>query len=378
MFLNFRRLRRYQCMQLMTTCLVLSVVMVCWEQLDNGVVNHFKSTSYRYLVNSFSYINRSLTVPREEARRFSDFPYLLDHPDKCAGQDVFLLLFVKSRPENVGRRAAIRATWGNESYIQSALGVTVKVAFALGATEAPRRGRSGPQERLAAEDRLHGDLIQKDFLDSFHNLTLKLIMQLHWVHHRCRHARFFMTADDDIFVHTPNLVGYLQEARRRGAADLWIGRVYKGAPPIRSRDSKYFVPWEMYQWYAYPDYTAGAGYVVSGEVADKAYHASLTLNASLYIDDVFMGLCANAVGLSPQDHAFFSGDGRTPYHRCVYERMMTSHGHVEDLQELWAAATHPQVRRAASGPLGRLYCAAVRVALLCRPSATYPCKAAFS
>lgn len=386
MFVNFRRIRKCQCVQLMTTCLVLSVVMVCWEQLDNSVVSHVKSYSYRYLVNRFTYINKSLTIPREQARSFSNFRYLLDHPDKCAGKDVLLLLFVKTSPENIERRNAIRSTWGNETYIQNALGVTVKVVFALGAPhtqkEEPSRSKksgAGFQEQLIQEDRLHGDLIQQDFLDSFHNLTLKLILQFHWMHNRCAHARFLMTADDDIFIHMPNLVAYLQDMSSRGVTDFWIGRVHRGAPPIRSKDSKYYVSFEMYQWLSYPDYTAGAGYVVSRDVADKIYQATLTLNASLYIDDVFMGICGNAVGVSPQEHVYFSGEGKAPYHRCIYDQMMTSHGHVEDIYDLWKAATHPQVKQKTSGLIGRLYCTAVKVALLCRPYYfnTYPCKAAF-
>ncbi|KAK9538936.1 hypothetical protein VZT92_004075 [Zoarces viviparus] len=386
MFVNFRRIRKWQFVQLMTACLVLSVVMVCWEQLDNHVISHAKSYSYRYLVNRFTYINKSFTISREQARSFSSFPYLLDHPDKCVDKDVLLLLFVKSSPGNIERRNAIRSTWGNESYIQNALGVTVKVVFALGTPPAKKAGLSCStgsrvcfQEQLAREDRLSGDLIQQDFLDTFHNLTLKLILQFHWMHSRCAHARFLMTADDDVFVHMPNLVSYLQDMSSRGVTGLWVGRVHRGAPPIRSKDSKYYVPFEMYQWFSYPDYTAGAGYVVSRDVADKVYQATLTLNASLYIDDVFMGICGNAIGVSPQEHVYFSGEGKAPYHTCIYDQMMTSHGHVEDIYDLWKAATHPQVKQKTTGLIGRLYCTAVKMSLLCKPYYlnTYPCKAAF-
>lgn len=386
MLVNFRRIRKCQFVQVITTCLVLSVVMVCWEELDNNVVSHVKSYSYRYLVNSYNYINRSLTIPREQARRFSNFRYLLDHKDKCTGEDVLLLLFVKTCPENTERRRAIRSTWGNETYIQNSLGVTVKVLFALGAPQTrnpktlqTRRSGVGLQEQLIQEDRLHGDLIQQDFLDSFHNLTLKLILQFHWMHSNCAHARFMMTADDDIFIHMPNLLGYLQDTSSRGVTDLWVGRVHRGAPPIRSKNSKYYVPFKMYQWSTYPDYTAGAGYVVSSDVADKIYHATLTLNASLYIDDVFMGICANAIGVSPQENAFFAGEGKAPYHRCIYNQMMTSHGHVEDIYDVWKAAMQPQDKQQTSGLTDRLYCTAVKMSFLCRPYFvnTYPCKAAF-
>ncbi|KAM4728900.1 lactosylceramide 1,3-N-acetyl-beta-D-glucosaminyltransferase B [Anableps anableps] len=387
MFVNFRRIRKCQLVRLMTSCLLLSVVMICWEQLDLIVVSHVKSYSYRYLVNGFSFINRSLTIPREKARRFSDFPYLLDHPDKCADKDVLLLVFVKSFPDNTERRNAIRSTWGNETYIRNTLGVTVKVLFALGSIRRKevepswsKKSNDRFQRRLIWEDQLYGDLIQKDFLDSFYNLTLKLLLQFHWMHSHCAHARFFMTADDDVFVHMPNLVRYLQELSSKRVTDFWIGRVHVGAPPIRNKDSKYYVSYEMYQWSSYPDYTAGASYVISSDVADKIYHATLTLNASIYIDDVFMGICANAVNVSPQEHVYFSGEGKAPYHPCIYNQMMTSHGHVEDIQKLWREATHPKVKQSTSGLFGKLYCAAVRMYLLCKPGFinTYPCKAAFS
>lgn len=380
----FRRMRKCQRVQLMTTCLVLSVVMVCWEQ-ESAIVNHVKSYSYRYLDSGFLAINKSLTVTREQARAFSNFRYLLNNPDKCRDGDVLLLLFVKTSPENFERRRAIRATWGNETYIQRSLGATVKVLFALGAIRTKanepswtKRNAAVFQEQLVEENDLHGDLIQQDFLDSFHNLTLKLILQFHWMHRRCAHARFFMTADDDIFVHMPNLVRYLGAASSGDVADFWIGKVHRGAPPIRHKHSKYYVPLEMYQWPIYPDYTAGAAYVVSGEVAHRVYHATLTLNASIYIDDVFMGICGNAIGVSPQDHVYFAGEGKTPYHPCIYSQIMTSHGHVEDIYELWQAAT--QAREAGSGLVGRLYCTAMKVSLLCKPwyQETYSCRAAFA
>ncbi|XP_024290888.1 lactosylceramide 1,3-N-acetyl-beta-D-glucosaminyltransferase A [Oncorhynchus tshawytscha] len=385
MFVNFRRIRKCQCVQLMTTCLVLSVVMVCWEQLDSGMVSHINSYSYRYLVNSYTFINKSFTIPRQEAHMFSNHRYLLNHPYKCSEEkDILLLLLIKSSPENFERRRAIRSTWGNETYIRQDLGVTVKVMFVLGLpkqhdTAQTWRGRSGGiQDSLVDEDRRHGDMVQQDFVDTFHNLTLKLLLQFRWAHFYCPHARFLMTADNDIFVHMPNLVRYLQDMDRKGVTDFWIGHVHRGAPPIRQKESKYYVPQEMYPWASYPDYTAGAGYVVSRDVADKIYQASLTLNASLYIDDVFMGICANAMGVSPQEHVYFSGEGKAPYHLCIYDKMMTSHGHVADIYELWEAATNPEVKRVTSGHFGRLYCTAVKLTLLCRPYFfnTYPCKAA--
>ncbi|XP_035271640.1 lactosylceramide 1,3-N-acetyl-beta-D-glucosaminyltransferase A-like isoform X2 [Anguilla anguilla] len=381
MFVNLRRIRKWQCVRLMlmTTGLAMCMLLVSWEQLDHHVVSHMRSYSYRYLVNSYAFLNSSFSVGHARARALADPPFLIDPERKCAADDVLLLLFVKSSPKNVERRGAIRATWGNETYVRRELGAAVRVLFALG-VHPDARERAAVQRDLLREDALHGDLVQQDFLDTFHNLTAKLLLQLRWAHARCARARFLMSADDDVFVHMPNLVRYLQGLRRDGARDLWVGRVHRGAPPIRRRDSKYYMSHDMYPWTSYPDYTAGAGYVVSGDVAEKLYRASATLNSSLYIDDVFMGICAKVAGVAPQEHAYFSGEGRAPYHPCIYGEMMTSHGHVTDIRQLWAAATAPAVSRAASGMTGWLYCTVVKALLLCRPDAgdTYPCKAAFT
>lgn len=377
MFIIYWRIRRCQLTQLVMMCFVLSVIKVYWESLDPSVLGHVKSYSYR-LLNNLDFISTNLTVSPEEARRFSEHRYLINHQQKCAGHDVLLLLFVKSSPENFQRRQAIRSTWGNEAYVEGTLGVTVRVLFALGRHPRPLDGKK-LQQKLYQEDELYEDLIQQDFVDTFHNLTIKLLLQLGWKHAHCRHARFLMSADDDIFIHLPNLIDYLREVDRAGVKDFWVGKVHRGAPPIRRKDSKYYVSKEMYPWPLYPDYTPGAGYVVSSDVAARVYRASLTLNASLYIDDVFMGICANAMGISPQEHIFFSGEGRAPNHPCIYNQMMTSHGHVRDFHELWKHATDPGVRKVSSGVLGNLYCTLAKFRLLCLQHFldTYPCRAAF-
>ncbi|XP_066536400.1 lactosylceramide 1,3-N-acetyl-beta-D-glucosaminyltransferase B [Hoplias malabaricus] len=378
MMVNLRRIRKRQLQQLMMTCFALSVVMVYWESLDYNLMSHIKSYSLRHLLPSLDYITANLTISREEARKFSNHQYLINHKWKCADRDILLLLFVKSSPENFERRQAIRSTWGDETYIERTLGVTVKVVFALG-VHPQTLERNRFQRKLLWEDERYQDLIQQDFLDTFHNLTVKLLMQLGWTHAFCAHARFLMSADDDIFVHVPNLIRYLQEVIRTGVKDFWVGKVHRGSPPIRRKDSKYYVSEEMYPWLLYPDYTPGAGYVISSDVASRLYQASLNLNASLYIDDVFMGVCANAMGISPQEHVFFSGEGKAPYHPCIYNQMMTSHGHVKDFHELWRHATDPSVESVSSGLFGKLYCTLIKVRLLCKPIFinTYPCKAAF-
>ncbi|XP_011801180.1 PREDICTED: lactosylceramide 1,3-N-acetyl-beta-D-glucosaminyltransferase [Colobus angolensis palliatus] len=375
MLISGRRVKKWQfIIHLFATCFIVSL-MFFWEPIDNHIVSHMKSYSYRYLINSYDFVNDTLSLKHTSAG--PRYQYLINHKEKCQAQDILLLLFVKTAPENYDRRSAIRKTWGNENYVRSQLNANIKTLFALG-TPSPLEGEE-LQRKLVWEDQMYNDVIQQDFVDSFYNLTLKLLMQFSWANIYCPHAKFLMTADDDIFIHMPNLIEYLQSLEQIGVQDFWIGRVHRGAPPIRDKSSKYYVSYEMYQWPAYPDYTAGAAYVISGDVAAKVYEASQTLNSSLYIDDVFMGLCANKIGIVPQYHVFFSGEGKTPYHPCIYEKMMTSHGHLQDLQDLWKNATDPKVKTISKGFFGQIYCRLMKIVLLCKISYvdTYPCRAAF-
>lgn len=393
MFVNFRRIHKRQFVQLLTTGLLLCVVMVCWEEVDYHVISHVRSFTYRYMINSYDFLNSSFAI-NARRRHVTDgvigglvnYSYLINHPEKCkrgdgkSFDDVFLLLFVKSSPKNFEQRQAIRDTWGNESFVWAELGVNLRVVFAVGVYPYVKE-RYKVQTALLKEDQVYGDLIQQNFADTFYNLTAKLILQFHWSHMYCPQAHFLMSADDDVFVHMPNLVKYLQHTHssQSGAKNLWVGHVHRGSPPVRYKHSKYHVPYDLYPWPSYPDYTAGAGYVVSGDVAAKIYQATLLLTSSVYIDDVFMGICAKTMGVSPQHHVYFSGEGKAPYHPCIYDHMITSHGHTSDVRSLWRSATESRRNGRSRGFMGNLYCTAVRVMMLCPyyPN-TYSCTAAFT
>ncbi|XP_065125386.1 lactosylceramide 1,3-N-acetyl-beta-D-glucosaminyltransferase B [Paramisgurnus dabryanus] len=378
MFINMRKFRKYRHLGLIVTCFTTFFILVYWEKLDNKIVTHVKAYTYRYLWNNFKFINASFRVSPIEAMKYHNYTYLLNQDKKCGARDILLLLFVKSSSENFERRHAIRSTWGNEVYVKNMFGVTVKVLFVLGVHPEPK-WRKMLKQKLILEDKKYKDLIQQDFIDTFHNLTLKLLLQLSWKETYCPHAKFFMSADDDVFVHIPNLIRYLLKIGSKDSKTLWIGRVHRGSPPDRDKASKYYVSQDMYPWLSYPDYTPGSGYVLSKDVATKMYQASRTLNASLHIDDAFLGICATIMGISPNDHVFFSGEGKAPYHCCIYNQMMTSHGHESDIYKVWSMATDPQVSQMSSGLFSRLYCTLVKVRLLCVPffSNSYPCKAAF-
>ena len=56
------------------------------------------------------------------------------------------------------------------------------------------------QKSISEESSAHGDIVQGEFLDTYHNLSYKAIMGNLWVSEFCEQAEFVVKTDDDIFV----------------------------------------------------------------------------------------------------------------------------------------------------------------------------------
>lgn len=82
----------------------------------------------------------------------------------------------------------------------------LRLGFLLGDTDSLEA-----QNQVMEESSKYGDVIQEGFLDTYNNLTLKSVMLLKWVRSHCRHARYIMKTDDDMFVNLPRLIGFLEE-----------------------------------------------------------------------------------------------------------------------------------------------------------------------
>lgn len=255
------------------------------------------------------------------------FPILLNHPEKCQG-DVYLLVVVKSIITQHDRREAIRQTWGLERESVGGGRGAVRTLFLLG-TASKQEERTHYQQLLAYEDRLYGDILQWDFLDSFFNLTLKEIHFLKWLDIYCPHVPFIFKGDDDVFVNPTNLLEFL--ADRRPQENLFVGDVLQHARPIRRKDNKYYIPLVLYPKPSYPPYAGGGGFLMAGSLARRLHRACDTLD--LYpIDDVFLGMCLEVLGVQPVAHEGFKTFGisrnrnsRMNREPCFFRSMLVVH-----------------------------------------------------
>ncbi|XP_049691227.1 beta-1,3-galactosyltransferase 5 [Accipiter gentilis] len=224
--------------------------------------------------NSQGYI-----FPTETFRRIGG--NFLQLPDTdCHKNPPFLVLLVTSSYHNLNARMAIRQTWGKE---RTVAGKRLVTYFLLGSTV-----NLSQQADIAAESRQFKDIIQKNFTDTYYNLTLKTMMGMEWIHRFCYQSSFVMKTDTDVFVN----VFYLTELllRKKRTTRFFTGFLKLHEYPIRTRGSKWYVSREEYPEKTYPPFCSGTGYVLSTDVASQIYNVSETVSF-IKLEDVFIGLC---------------------------------------------------------------------------------------
>ncbi|XP_043859556.1 beta-1,3-galactosyltransferase 2-like [Dromiciops gliroides] len=317
---------------LLSTALVALLVLLLSQLLTSWTAPaHLSPPSPRIFSKKFEWQART---PHPLVLRYPEsYPFLLNHPEKCEGprSAPFLLMLVMTQPQDVGVRQVIRQTWGNESLVSS---VVICRLFVLGLPQP-----SFAQELralLEEEDREHGDLLQVGFLDTYANLTLKVLMGLEWMAQYCPTAQYVLKVDSDVFLNPRYLVQQVLWPSGPPQLDFITGHIYRTSNPERRRGHKWYMPPELYSHDKYPDYCGGPGYVLSGSLALRILTVAQRVKA-IHLEDVFVGLCLKELGVKPTP----SPPGtflmfRRNYDHCAFHRLVLVHGFQhQEVQQIW-------------------------------------------
>ncbi|KAM9854721.1 UDP-GlcNAc:betaGal beta-1,3-N-acetylglucosaminyltransferase 9 [Aulostomus maculatus] len=289
------------------------------------------------------------------------FKLLMDQPEKChiggtaeeeegdTGSDTapHMLIAVKSIAADFDKRQVVRRTWGKEGRFQN--GVTIRTVFLLGI---PRNRTALPlwDRLLTYESQTFRDILLWDFEDTFFNLTLKETHFLEWVNSSCPDVKFIFKGDADVYVNVENILEMLQG--QKSDEDLFIGDIIVNAKPIRRRSSKYYVPEFVYGGGLYPAYAGGGGFVMSGHTARRL--SSACQQVELFpIDDVFLGMCLQLIGVKPLRHQGFRTFGiprpsaaphLQTFDPCFYRELMVVHSlSVPQIWLMWNLLHDPKL-----------------------------------
>ncbi|XP_076002137.1 N-acetyllactosaminide beta-1,3-N-acetylglucosaminyltransferase 2 [Genypterus blacodes] len=271
-------------------------------------------------------------------------PILIDQPNKCppgpgdTEDGTFLLFAIKSNPEHFVQRQAVRETWGQERVYQS--GLRVRTVFLLGSSSLDLPDLS---LLLSFESKQFGDILQWDFHESLLNLTLKANVFLRWATRNCPDVSFVFSGDDDVFVNTPAVLDYLKSLDPAKAAQSYVGHIISTAAPLRDQKSKYYVPLSFYEG-PYPAYAGGGGFVISGPLLEPLYYISHIL-PFFPIDDVYIGMCFKALGVTPEAHSSFHTFDVQEQDRedlCLHKSLFLIHQrNPYQLKKLWRGIHSP-------------------------------------
>lgn len=247
-------------------------------------------------------------------------------------QGPLLLMAVPSAVGRRRRRDAVRQTWGRREP------AATRLLFVLG-----HQGAGVPPE-VADEAAEHGDILVEDFLDTYHNLTLKTLFILKWAVAHCPMATYLLKVDDDVLVNVHGVSRLLSEA----AGHSWglVGHVYHGRPHRwRLPHPQWYLPHWLHPEAALPDYLTGPSYAVAGWALPALLRAALE-TPLLPLEDVFVtGAAARAAGLERHHVPTFAVDRPllAEHLLCYVRRCLTVHKvGPERMLYFWRQMTSPQ------------------------------------
>lgn len=206
-------------------------------------------------------------------------------------QNYFLLVLVSSAPSHFGRRYLIRQTWGTDKTSVPEW----KTYFLVGQTK-----NQTDSDLLKAENKIHGDIIRANYSEHYWNQSLKVAMGFEWAARYCKFS-YLLKADDDVLVNTNDLITRLQRPSTPKNG-LYMGKINRNAE-VR-RYGKFSVSHKEYAGSVFPDYCSGGGFILSYDVVECMVPSFEVINP-FRIDDVYVGIIAHELGLTPVHHSWF-------------------------------------------------------------------------
>ncbi|XP_055771364.1 beta-1,3-galactosyltransferase 1-like [Salvelinus fontinalis] len=313
--LKKRRWCHISCLFLFLVVMMIVVILVIdlKDRISPSTTNPAANMSVRILATPPPYVSPGpyhVEYP-------SEYIFILDEPEKCRKQNPFLVLMVPVAPYNRDARDAVRSTWGSERQV---LGKEVRLFFLLGLPSGEETEQL--QEKVLQESKEHQDLLQSDFIDSYKNLTIKTMVMMEWLSTRCPKASYAMKIDSDMFLNVNTLVNMLLHAPKQ---NYQTGLVARRGAVLRDRNSKWYLPMEVFPELIYPPYALGLGYVFTLDLPRKLVEASRHVKA-VYIEDVYLGLCMKHLGIRPTDPPNGNLFQVSPvaYDRCTYSRLIAT------------------------------------------------------
>ncbi|KAL7643543.1 UNVERIFIED_CONTAM: hypothetical protein RMT77_005525 [Armadillidium vulgare] len=198
--------------------------------------------------------------------------------DTC-GNSTLVLSITLSHTSEAEMRHFIRNSWGSKDvYFRTRL----RPIFLVGATN-----NNSLQNEIENEAKTFRDILQINYMDTYRNLTYKIMAGLSWISENCRITPWILKIDHDVMLNPFNLRKFLEkELQSNPSQNVIIGNCKKnGTKPFRF--GKWGVSQKEYPGTFYPVYTWGPAYIISRNSVDKLLIAS-NETPFLSLEDIFI------------------------------------------------------------------------------------------
>lgn len=209
------------------------------------------------------------------------FEYIVNPVNMCRDKNLTYIVYVHSAPMNFKKRQMIRQTWGGKSVL---LKYNMRIIFCMGVVD-----DSVTMQRVLMESNRYGDILVKDFQDTYRNLTHKAVAALKWVTDNCQNVSYVIKSDDDILIDIDALMGILtsSQVKKYGNEKLILCNLWSNMKVIRDKRSKWYISEEEFAKEFFPPYCSGSIYVMTWDVVRDMYEVS-RYTEFFWVDDFYV------------------------------------------------------------------------------------------
>lgn len=285
------------------------------SQVHPWIRGRFPNSRYHNTSNIFTYDPNF--VPHEHIYNFVIKPKIKE----CGSESdkLLLLAIFHISADFIEMRSVIRSVWTQIVAEEP----SVRAIFAVGMSD-----RKYVNDYIRLEAQLYNDILQEDYVESYFNLTTKVLGGFKYVMENCMsNVEFVMRINDDIMINMPSLAKYLKSlVKMKQTNNLFLGEIFGGQPVVRDPVYKrFYVSYEQFPHETYLPYMGGSVYMFSIDLIPKVYDIARYVvyePFSVWLEDVYFGmLCIHLqceyVGLN--DYMVWD---TTP--QRIYERINTT------------------------------------------------------
>ena len=215
---------------------------------------------------------------------------MLGSLDPCAefnnkSSSLKLFVSVHSTPGELKSRNNLRKLFRETVAIAKTMGVEmiIKQVFVVGLTQRSKLAH------IEKEHVTHGDMLIGKFVDSYRNLTLKMMFGMLYANEYCRTADYVLKIDDDMFYMPSRLINVLLESSK---THLYIGMSNPNRFPRRNPNNKFYISPSIYPKSLFPPFVFGGATIFSMDSVQHINSSHLSVPC-LPLEDTYMGLLMN-------------------------------------------------------------------------------------